>query len=125
VSFDRIQNLLRVPEQCKLLLTNLDGATTKLYRLNQSRTPILIKLRRTYLRNQNLITTSNAHGNLISISVSGARTNGQNGGLVDLLDGTLGKEDAAGGLGFGLEALDEDAVQKGDEVLDVAEGLVK
>lgn len=29
------QNLLRVPEKSKLLLTNLDGATTKLYELNQ------------------------------------------------------------------------------------------
>ena len=63
--------------------------------------------------------------NLISISVRGTRTNGQNGGLVDLLDGALGKEDAAGGLGFGLDALHEDAVQEGDEVLDVAEGLFK
>lgn len=77
-----------------------------------------------YLRNQNLITASNAHGNLISISVSSARTNGQYGGLVDLLDGAFGKEDATGGLGFGLDALNEDAVQEGNEVLDVAESLI-
>jgi len=77
--------------------------------------------RATYLRNQNLVTGGNAHGEALAILVKGTGTNGENLGLVLLLNAALREEDAGGGLGLGLDALDQNAVQKGSEVLDVAE----
>ena len=49
-----------------------------------------------------------------------AGADGEDLGLVELLDGSLGEEDAGCGLGFGLDALDEDAVE---ERRDAADGL--
>jgi hypothetical protein len=57
----------------------------------------------------------------LAVAVDGTGTNSENLSLVLFLDAALGEEDARGGLGFGLDALDEDAVQEGSEVLDVAE----
>jgi hypothetical protein len=76
---------------------------------------------KTYLRNENLVTSGNAHGKSLAVTVDGAGANGQNLGLVLLLDAALREEDTGGSLGLGLDALDEDTVQEGSEVLDVAE----
>lgn len=132
-----IQNLLRIPEKSVFFFANLDGTATELYnKISLELKPnhalptqqyrgegVKKEKKRTYLGNQDLITARDAHGNLISISVKAARANGKNGGLVDVLDGALGQENAAGGLGFGLDALNQNTVQKGNEVLDVAKSL--
>lgn len=75
----------------------------------------------TYLRNENLVTSGNAHGESLAVAVNGTGANGKDLGLVLLLDAALGEEDTGGSLGLGLDALDEDTVQEGSEVLDVAE----
>lgn len=74
----------------------------------------------TYLRNQNLIASLHARSNALAILIEGTGANSQNLGLVGVLDGRLGEEDATSGLGLGLYALDEDAVQEGG---DGADGL--
>jgi hypothetical protein len=95
-------NVLRIPEEVVLLFADLDGATTK-------------------LRNENLVTSGNAHGNSLAVTVNGTGANGKDLGLVLLLDAALGEEDTGGSLWLGLDALDEDTVQEGSEALDVAE----
>lgn len=72
----------------------------------------------TYLRDQDTITCRNAHGEAVTLLVEGAGPDGQDLGLVELLDAGLGEEDAARRLGLGLDALDEDAVQEGREGAD-------
>ena len=88
-----------IAEKRILILTNLDGRTTK-------------------LRNQNLVAGLDRRSNALSIAVKGAGANSQNFGLVEFLDGRLGEEDAAGGLGLGLDALDEDAIEERCEGFD-------
>lgn len=75
----------------------------------------------TYLRDQDVVTGSNAHGKARTVLVDGTRANGEDLGLVLLLDAALGEEDTGGGLGLGLDALDQDAVEKGSKTLDVTE----
>lgn len=75
----------------------------------------------TYLRNQDLVTGGDAHGEALALLVKESGANSEDLGLVLLLDAALREEDAGGGLGLGLDALDQDAVQEGSEVLDVAE----
>lgn len=75
----------------------------------------------TYLRNENLVTGGDAHGETLAVLVEGTGANGENLGLVLLLDTALREEDAGGGLGLGLDALDQDAVEEGSKALDVAE----
>jgi hypothetical protein len=67
----------------------------------------------TYLRNQNLVTRLYARRDPLSLLVNGTGSNGQDLCLVE-----LGEEDAGCGLGFGLEALDEDAVEERGNGLD-------
>lgn len=74
----------------------------------------------TYLRNQNLVASADTHGDAVAILGQETRANSEDLGLVLLLDAALGQEDARGGLGLGLDALDEDAVQEGSKALDVA-----
>jgi hypothetical protein len=71
-----------------------------------------------YRRNQHPIASLNARLHDLALLVETARANGQDSRLVQLLDGRLWEEDAAGGLGFGLDALDEDAVQERRQGLD-------
>jgi hypothetical protein len=98
---------LRIPEEGVLLFAELDGVTTE-------------------LRDENLVTSGNAHGDSLAVAVNGAGTDGKDLGLVLFLDAALGEEDTGGSLGLGLDALDEDTVQEGSEVLDVAEdGLIE
>lgn len=73
------------------------------------------------MRNQNLVAGSDTHREALAILVKGTGANSEDLGLVLLLDAALRKEDAGGGLSLGLDALDQDAVQEGSEVLDVAE----
>ena len=68
-----------------------------------------------------MVTLSNAHGDLGAIAVNGTRANSENLGNVLLLDAALREEDTRGGLGLGLDALDQDTVEKGSEALDVTE----
>jgi hypothetical protein len=91
-----------IPEECVLLLADLDGVATE-------------------LGNEDLVTGSDTHGETLAVLVEETGANSEDLGLVLLLDGGLGEEDAGGGLGLGLDALDQDAVQEGGEGLDVAE----
>lgn len=75
----------------------------------------------TYLRNQNLVTRRDTHGNSLAIFANSTGADSEDLGLILLLDAALGEEDAGGGLGLGLDALDQDAVEEGREALDVAE----
>lgn len=75
----------------------------------------------TYLRNQNLVAGRDAHGDAVAILGQETGANSQDLSLVLLLDTALGEEDAGGGLGLGLDALDQDAVEEGSKALDVAE----
>lgn len=68
-----------------------------------------------------MVTNGNTHGQTLTISLEGTGANGKDLGLVLLLDAALGQEDTGGSLGLGLDALDQDAVQEGSEVLDVTE----
>lgn len=68
-----------------------------------------------------MVTLSDAHGDLGAITVNGTRANSENLGNVLLLDAALREEDTRGGLGLGLDALDQDTVEKGSEALDVTE----
>lgn len=96
-------NLLAVPEELVLLLTDLDGRAAK-------------------LGDQHPVARRDAHGHPVALLVEQAGPDGQHLGLVELLDARLGQEDAAGGLGLSLDALDEDAVEEGHEGADGAEG---
>jgi hypothetical protein len=101
------RNVLVVPEQCELLLADLDGAATE-------------------LRNQNLVAGLDAQRNALAILVVEAGADGKDLALVELLDGAIGEEDASGGLGLSLHALHENAVKERCERLDVLEkGLVR
>ena len=91
--------LLVVPEQAQLLISNLDRGSA-------------------ILRNQNLVAGLHAGRNALSILVNGAGADGDHFCFVELLDGCLGKEDAGCGFGFGLDALDEDAVEKRGDAAD-------
>ena len=78
--------------------------------------------RATYLGDEHAIASRDAHGRALAVLVKVAGANGQHLGLVELLDARLGEEDAAGRLGLGLDALDQDAVQQRHERADRAEG---
>ena len=88
-----------IAEERVLLLADLDGRTTE-------------------LGDQDLVAGLDGGSNALAIAVEGTGANGENLGLVELLDGRLGEKDAAGGLGLGLDALDQDAVEQGSERLD-------
>lgn len=92
-----------IPEQAVLLLADLDGAAAK-------------------LGDQDLVARLNADGDAVAGLVECAGADSEDLGLVELLDGGLGQEDAGGGLGLGLEALDEHAVEEGGEGADGLEG---
>jgi hypothetical protein len=88
-----------IAEERVLVLADLDGRTTE-------------------LGDQDLVADLDGGSNALAITVEGTGANGENLGLVELLDGRLGEEDATGGLGLGLDALDQDAVEQGNERLD-------
>ena len=96
-------NILVVPEKAQLLFADLDGASAE-------------------LRDQDLVARLYAGGDALSIFVEHAGANGEDLGLVQLLDSGLGQEDAGCGLGLGLETLHQDAVEEGCEGADGLEG---
>lgn len=97
------ENVLVVAEEGVLVLADLDGAATE-------------------LGDQDLVAGLDAGGDALALAVKGTGANGQDLGLVELLDGRLGQEDTRGGLGLGLDALDEDAVEQGRDGADGLEG---
>jgi hypothetical protein len=98
-----LHDLLVVPEQRVLLLANLDWAATE-------------------LGDQDLVAGLHADGNALALLVVRAGADSQDLGLVQLLDGSLGQEDAGGGLSLGLEALHQDAVEERGKGADGLEG---
>lgn len=83
------------------------------------------KKKEAYLGDQDMVTSGNAHGNLIAFRAEDTRANGEHLGDVLLLDAALGEEDSRGGLGLGLNALDQHTVEEGGKVLDVAEDRLR
>lgn len=83
----------------ELLLTDLDGRASK-------------------LRNQHPISRLDAHSYTLPFPVQRTGSDSQHSALIEFLHARLGQEDAAGGLGLGLDPLDQHAVQEGDEGLD-------
>jgi hypothetical protein len=67
---------------------------------------------RTHLRNQNPVANLNAGLDNLALTVKSTRSNSKNLGLRKLLNGVLRKIDARGSLSLGLDALDENAVEK-------------
>lgn len=94
---------LAVAEELVLLLAGLDGRAAE-------------------LGDEDAVTDGDAHGQSVALLVKGAGADGEDLGLVELLNAGLGEEDAAGGLGLGLDALDEDTVQEGSEGSDGLDG---
>jgi hypothetical protein len=75
-----------------------------------------------YLGNENAVANGNAHGQALALLVQTTGSDGQDLGLVQLLNARLGQEDAAGSLGLSLDALDENAVQQGGQRADGSDG---
>jgi hypothetical protein len=95
-----------VPEQSELLLADLDGAAAE-------------------LGNEDLVTGLDAQRYPLAVLVVEAGADSEDLALVELLHGAVGEEDAGGGLGLGLHALHQNAVEERCEGLDVLEdGLV-
>ena len=92
-----------VTEERELLLSDLDRASTE-------------------LRNQDLVTGSNTGSDPLALLVQGAGADGEHLGLIKFLDSTVRKEDSGCGLGLGLDALDEDAVEKRGDAADGLDG---
>lgn len=92
-----------VPEQAQFLLADLDWAAAK-------------------LRDQDLVAGLHAGSDTLSVLVQGAGADGNDFCLVEVLDGCLGEEDASCGLGFGLDALHENAVEEGRNAADGLDG---
>lgn len=111
-------NILVIPEEMVLLLSDLDGATTILHKAVSLVSPSHPTCIEAYLRNQHLITSLDTHRYPLSIFIESAGSDGKNIGLVEFLDTAFGQEDAAGGAGFGFDSLYEHAVQEWDERLD-------
>lgn len=72
-----------------------------------------------------MVTSGNAHGDLVAFGAEDTRANGEHLGNVLLLDAALGEEDSRGGLGLGLNTLDQHTVEQGGKVLDVAEDRLR
>ena len=83
---------------------------------------LLAQTGETYRWQQNLITSLHNRGHSLSILIQTTWANGQNARLIELLDRGLWEKDTAGGLGLGLNALDENAVEEGGESLEGLEG---
>lgn len=71
-----------------------------------------------YLGDQDTVTDGDTHGQSVALLVEVTGADGNDLGLVELLDARLGQEDATGGLSLGLDALHQDAVEEGSESSD-------
>jgi hypothetical protein len=92
-----------VPEQAQFLIADLDWAAAE-------------------LGDQDLVARLHAGGDALSVLVDGTGTDGNDLCFVQVLNGCLGEEDAGCGLGFGLDALHEDAVEEGRNAADRLDG---
>ena len=72
-----------------------------------------------------MVTSTNAHGDLVAIPVVSTGADSENLGNVLLLDAALGEEDARGSLGLGLDTLDQHPVEKRNEVFNATEDGLK
>jgi hypothetical protein len=72
----------------------------------------------TFLRNHNLVTGLHTRCYPLAVPVESTWPYCKDLCLVELLHGGLGEEDAGRGLGLGLEALDQDAVEERGDGLD-------
>jgi hypothetical protein len=115
-------NILVIPEEMIFLLSDLDGAATILYHTMSLILRVSSSPSKTYLRNQHLITSLDAHSYPLSIFIESAGSDSKDVGLVQFLDAALGQEDAAGGAGFCFDSLHEYAVQQWDERFDGFQG---
>lgn len=113
-------DLLGIPEQRVLLVADFEWAATIL------RDRISTYLRcdparwclPTDLRNQNLVADRNAWRYPVAVLVQTTGADSQDACLIQLLDGAFGEEDAARGLGLGLDPLHEDAIEERRNGLD-------
>jgi hypothetical protein len=97
------EDVLVVAEEGELVLADLDGAAAE-------------------LGDQDLVAGLDAGSDALAVAVKGAGADGEDLGLVELLDGRLGQEEAARGLGLGLDALHQDAVEQRRNGADGLEG---
>lgn len=102
-SCDQEENSLMIPEDRVLLLRHLD-------------------LRAAKLRDEHLVAGLDAHDDALAVAVDPAGSDGEDFCLVELLDGGLRQEDAAGRLCLGAHALDEHAVEERGEGFDGLDG---
>lgn len=99
-------DLLVIPEQRVLLLTDLDRRSTE-------------------LGDQDLVTGLHTDGNALALFVKCSRSNSEHLGLVKLLDSCLGQEDAGCGLSLRLKTLHQDTVEERSERADGLEGRLR
>lgn len=90
---------LVVPEQAQLLLSNLDGASSKLW-------------------DQDFVAGLHTRCYALAVLVECAGAHGEHFCFVELFYRGFGEEDACCCLGFGLDALHEDAVEERGNALD-------
>lgn len=81
-----------------------------------------VKKRRTYLRDQDLVTRLHARCYALALLVERAGSNGQDLGFVELLDRRVGQEDARRSLRLGLDALHKDTVEERSNAADGLDG---
>lgn len=96
-------NILGISEKVVFLLADLDRAST-------------------VLRDEDFVTGLDAHEDALAILVKGARSDGQDVGLVEFLDARFGQEDAAGGASFGLDSLHQDSIEERHKRFDGLKG---
>jgi hypothetical protein len=76
----------------------------------------------THGRDQDTVTGLDGDLNALSVLVKTSRSDSEDAGLRELLNGRLGEEDSGGGLGLSLDALNKNTVEEGGKSLDGAEG---
>jgi len=76
----------------------------------------------TYLRNQHLVTGLHTRHNPLALLIHSARSHSQHLSLVELLDGAVREEETRRGFSLGLDTLDKDAVEEGDDAADGFDG---
>jgi len=120
-----------VSEQRVLLFSDLHRATTILQNRQQLSLPTPDKLLRinqcvsywrAYLRYQDLVASCDAHAYPLAFFVEAAGSDSKDLGLIELLDTALGQKDTGCRLGIGLDALNQDAIEKRREGANRLEG---
>lgn len=96
-------DILGISEKVVFLLANLDGAST-------------------VLRDEDFVTSLDAHEDALAILVKGAGSDGQDVGLVEFLDARFGQEDAPGSASFGLDSLHQDSIEQRHKRFDGLKG---